>query len=31
VEFLSGWKLWRGRTGVLAKFGKFSVIFGVFL
>jgi hypothetical protein len=22
VQFLSGWKLWRERTGALAKFGK---------
>jgi hypothetical protein len=31
VEFLSGYKLWRKRTGALAKFGKFSGIFGGFL
>jgi hypothetical protein len=24
VEFLNGWKLWRERTGALAKFGNLS-------
>jgi hypothetical protein len=27
VGFLSGWKLWRERIGVLAKIGNFSGIF----
>jgi hypothetical protein len=27
VQFLSGWKLWRERTGALTKFGKKIVDF----
>jgi hypothetical protein len=31
MGFLSGWKLWRERIGVLAKIGIFWGIFGGFL
>jgi hypothetical protein len=31
MEFLSGWKLWRERTGALEKFGNFLRISRGFL